>query len=112
MTTERRSRAGFPDPATPTTPIDGIDHTAVTPGASEVSVQLTQNRTVEHPHDPRHWCLGLDGKWRPNRRVDNTSRDRNIVGLRATGRSMRDIAAEIGCSVGTVHRVISEAVAR
>ncbi|MEI7717926.1 MAG: helix-turn-helix domain-containing protein [Mycobacterium sp.] len=111
MTEMRRSRATV-DPATSTTPIAETDYTATPPGASEVSVQLRQNRAVEHPHDPGHWCLGLDGKWRPNRRFDTASRDRNIVGLRATGWSMRDIAAEMGCSVGTVHRVISGWVER
>jgi len=72
-----------------------------------MSVQLAQNNTVEHLRDTRYWCLGLDGKWRPNRRFDTTHRDRQIVLLRSARKSIRAIAAEVGCSVGTVHRVLS-----
>jgi DNA-binding NarL/FixJ family response regulator len=71
------------------------------------AVQLSQNHAVEHLRDTRDWCLGLDGKWRPNRRFDTTLRDRQIVTLRVVnGKSIRAIGAEIGCSVGTVHRVL------
>lgn len=50
---------------------------------------------------------GLDGKLRPSRRVDNKERDKLIVELFwDASMVMRDIAAEVGCSVGTVHRVI------
>lgn len=51
---------------------------------------------------------GLDGKYRPNRRYDITERDEQIRALRDTGQSVRAIAKEVGCSVGTVHRVISK----
>lgn len=50
--------------------------------------------------------LGLDGKKRPSRRVDTTDRDERIGTLRAAGQSIRGIAAELDCSVGTVHRVL------
>jgi transposase len=50
-------------------------------------------------------CTGLDRKVRPSRRLD--TRDRRIHTLRASGKSIRAIAAEVGCSVGTVHRVLS-----
>jgi hypothetical protein len=50
--------------------------------------------------------FGLDGKTRLNRRVDTTERDTRIRDLRSGGKSMRAIAAEVGCSVGTVHRII------
>lgn len=72
-----------------------------------MNVQLHQNPPVEHLRDTRYWCRGLDGKWRPNRRFDTTNRDRKIVLLRSGGRSIRTIAAEVGCSVGTVHRVLT-----
>jgi DNA invertase Pin-like site-specific DNA recombinase len=49
---------------------------------------------------------GLDGKIRPSRRVDTSDRDEHIRKLRREGATIRAIAAEIGCSVGTVHRVI------
>jgi DNA-binding NarL/FixJ family response regulator len=52
-------------------------------------------------------CKGLDGKIRPNRRFDTTDRDARIVQLRSAGKAVRAIAREVGCSVGTVHRVIS-----
>ena len=51
-------------------------------------------------------CIGLDGKTRPSRRFDTTERDARIRELYAAGRSVRAIASEIRCSVGTVHRVI------
>lgn len=74
-----------------------------------MTVQLSKNGAVEHlRRDTSNWCLGLDGKWRPNRRFDTTQRDRQIVLLRSARRSMRAIAAEVGCSVGTVHRVLSQ----
>lgn len=50
---------------------------------------------------------GADGKLRPGRRFDTTDRDAEIGGLHTAGRSMRAIASEVGCSVGTVHRVVS-----
>ena len=112
MTEIRRSRAGFPDPATSTPPSAENNCSATPHGATEgersTVPKCRENGTVEHRRDTKYWCLGLDGKWRPNRRFDTTSRDYNIVRLRTTGWSMRDIAAEIGCSVGTVHRVIAQ----
>jgi hypothetical protein len=53
-----------------------------------------------------HNRLGLDGKRRPDRRCDNTDRDAEIRALRADWKPIRVIAAEVGCSVGTVHRVL------
>lgn len=51
--------------------------------------------------------LGLDGKVRPDRRFDTTDRDARIVrAYRSEGKTMRAIACEVGCSVGTVHRVL------
>lgn len=50
--------------------------------------------------------MGLDGKVRPNRRVYTGDRDARILELRAAGRSVRAIASECECSVGTVHRII------
>ncbi|WP_420898503.1 helix-turn-helix domain-containing protein [Cryobacterium lactosi] len=50
--------------------------------------------------------MGLDGKVRPSRRVDTTERDARISELRASGISIRAIATSVGCSVGTVHRVL------
>lgn len=49
---------------------------------------------------------GLDGKQHPAYRYDTTERDKLIRQLRAEGHSERAIAAAVGCSVGTVHRVI------
>lgn len=54
------------------------------------------------------WAKGLDGKVRPDRRFDTRERDRRIAKLHKAGQSMRAIARDIGCSVGTVHRVISK----
>ena len=49
---------------------------------------------------------GLDGKVRLSRQVDTSARDSQIRELRAAGRSLRSIAAEVECSIGTVHRVL------
>ena len=50
--------------------------------------------------------MGLDGKVRPSRRLDTSVRDALILELRGAGRSVREVAAAAGCSVGTVHRVV------
>lgn len=50
--------------------------------------------------------VGRDGRMRPDRRCDTTGRDALIRQRRAEGKSVRAIAAEVSCSVGTVHRVI------
>jgi hypothetical protein len=57
--------------------------------------------------------LGRDGKLRPDRRLDTSERDAEIYRLYAKGddlgsMSMREIAAKVGCSVGTVHRIIKK----
>jgi IS30 family transposase len=47
--------------------------------------------------------------WRPRRALDDhdrATRDAAILTARADGASVRTIAADLGCSVGTVHRVI------
>ncbi|SDO18668.1 hypothetical protein SAMN04515671_0077 [Nakamurella panacisegetis] len=50
---------------------------------------------------------GRDGRLRPDRRFDTTHRDSIIKDLRAGGLSVRQVAEAVGCSVGTVHRVMS-----
>jgi IS30 family transposase len=52
------------------------------------------------------WTLGRDGKVRPSRRYDTSDRDDLIRSLRADGHSIRSIAEQADCSVGTVHRVL------
>ncbi len=49
---------------------------------------------------------GRDGKLRPSGRADTGDRDRQIHALRDAGKSLRAIAAEVKCSVGTVVRVL------
>jgi hypothetical protein len=78
-----------------------------------VGVQVEQFRTPEQqpavsvPRDYSRWVFGLDGKHYP-RTTGGPRRDRRIVLARSAGKSMRAIAAEIGCSVGTVHHVLSQ----
>lgn len=55
------------------------------------------------------WTMGLDGKLRPSRRFDTSARDALIREMHASGASVRTIAAAAGCSVGTVHRIVSTA---
>ena len=50
--------------------------------------------------------MGRDGKMRPDRRTDTRERDKQIRKLHKAKVPMRAIATEVGCSVGTVHRVI------
>jgi DNA invertase Pin-like site-specific DNA recombinase len=52
---------------------------------------------------------GLDGKQRPLIRYDTSERDEVIRERRMAGLSVRAIAAEVGVSVGTVHRVLVNA---
>ncbi len=49
---------------------------------------------------------GRDGKVRPSGRADTGERDRQIHALHDAGKSLRAIAAEVKCSVGTVARVL------
>jgi transposase len=53
--------------------------------------------------------MGRDGKRRPDRRCDTSTRDARIIGLRHEGYSLREIASEVSCSVGTVHRIVHRA---
>lgn len=77
------------------------------PGADSARVQQCENSSVEH-RIPAGKILGLNGKLYPNQRFDATRRDRRIVTLRVMdGKTIRAIAAETGCSVGTVHRVLT-----
>ena len=57
------------------------------------------------------WCLGRDGRWRPNRRdpAKLAERDALIRSLYMQGMSKRSIAPVAGCSRGTVNRVIDVA---
>lgn len=50
---------------------------------------------------------GLDGKRRPSRRYDTAERDHEIRLLHFSGKTIAEIAAEVGCSVGTAHRVLN-----
>ena len=50
---------------------------------------------------------GLDRRLRPGVRYDTSGRDVLIRQLRTEGKSIRAIAAEVGVSAGTVHRVVS-----
>jgi transposase len=77
-------------------------------GVSPTTVQ----KTLAAPPDENGMIavgmvMGLDGKMRPSRRFDTTQRDRQIRELRGDGKSIRAIAAETACSVGTVHRVLN-----
>ena len=49
---------------------------------------------------------GLDGRSRPSVRYDTSGRDALIRQLRGDGLTIRAIAAQARCSVGTVHRVL------
>ena len=49
---------------------------------------------------------GRDGKVWPSGRADTGDRDRQIHALHDAGKSLRAIAAEVKCSVGTVSRVL------
>jgi transposase len=50
--------------------------------------------------------MGVDGKLRPSVHYDTSGRDALIRSLRARQKTIREIAEEVGCSVGTVHRIL------
>lgn len=50
--------------------------------------------------------LGRDGKLRPSRRLNTNARDVDFVRRRLAGQTFRQISAETGWSIGTIHRVI------
>jgi transposase len=86
------------------------DGLSIRKAAEELGVSATtvywRRRTLAD-EDEFRMLEGRDGKRRPNRHFDNTDRDARIHELRADGKSIRVIAAEVGCSVGTVHRVLN-----
>ncbi|BDD83453.1 hypothetical protein TPB0596_32160 [Tsukamurella pulmonis] len=74
-----------------------------------------EDRTVQP--ESVQWCrlelnaertVGKNGKIYPARAA-GPERDAQIRALRAEGVSVRKIAAEVGCSVGTVHRIVKAA---
>lgn len=68
---------------------------------------VVHNDGTVHPGVALDWSIGRDGKVRPDRRLDTSQRDAFIRALHErAGWSMRAIAAQVGCSVGTVHRVV------
>lgn len=74
--------------------------------SAEISRHLNDQPAVSVRPDPAKWITGLDGKNYP--RTVERNRDHRIVLARSAGKPYRTIAAEIGCSVGTVHRVLSQ----
>jgi DNA-binding NarL/FixJ family response regulator len=53
--------------------------------------------------------VGMDGRRHPSRPLtesEHSTRTEAILTLRSQGKSVRAIAAELGLSVGTVHRTI------
>jgi DNA-binding NarL/FixJ family response regulator len=76
---------------------------------TEYTEEMKAKRAEKVANRPAHMVLGLDGKYHPRRPLTTSqmiARDKKIMKLRDQGMSVRAIAAELGCSVGTVHRVI------
>ena len=66
---------------------------------------------LKAPHEAKPpvetaWSPAATSKLRPSGRADTGDRDRQIHALRDAGKSLRAIAAEVKCSVGTVVRVL------
>ena len=83
---------------------------AATAGVSPSTVLRDLRKGNPDPDDGTvvvHPVRGRDGKIRPSRRYDTTERDETIRRLRADGRSILEIAQQVTCSVGTVHRVLN-----
>jgi DNA-binding NarL/FixJ family response regulator len=78
-------------------------------GVSPSTIAKMVRKAEEGQRPQVKMIMGRDGKMRPDRRYDITARDALIVDLRSAGFLMREIASEVSCSVGTVHRVISRA---
>jgi DNA-binding NarL/FixJ family response regulator len=81
-----------------------------TEGQTSIAAALKELEkwTDENGVIPVGKVLGLDGKLRPGRRGDTTERDARIRQMRWSGLSLRAIADTVGCSVGTVHRVVNK----
>jgi DNA-binding NarL/FixJ family response regulator len=55
--------------------------------------------------------VGLDGRRHPSHPLSDSERSKRtkaILKLRGQGKSVRAIAAELGLSVGTVHRTVQK----
>jgi hypothetical protein len=59
--------------------------------------------------DPIEPARGTNGKF--TRTIEGTERDAEAARLRATGKSYRQIAAELGCDVHTAHDAVTRAIA-
>jgi transposase len=70
---------------------------------------ITRWRRLESHSEPT-WVISRNGHRYPGRRVDTTERDARIRRMRAQGAIMRVIAQEVGCGIGTVHRVLSDSL--
>lgn len=82
---------------------------AATAGVSPATVLRDLRKVNPDPGDGTirvGKTLGIDGKVRPNRRFYTGDRDAEILRRRDDGETIRAIAAAVGCSVGTVHRVV------
>jgi DNA-binding NarL/FixJ family response regulator len=68
--------------------------------------------TVERMTEiPPGYVVGLDGRLHPSHPLtepERSERTKAILKLRGQGKSVRAIAAELGLSVGTVHRTIQQ----
>ncbi len=90
-----------------------VRETAAKLGIRPTAVQHRRQRSPEYQADDDGMVTvervrGRDGKLRPDRAVDTTQRDKQIFRLYYRDhKSMRAVAAELGCSVGTVHRVLN-----
>jgi hypothetical protein len=108
---------GTPEHETSVSVQNKLDRALSEPLPSPAGVQVRQvpselptperQPAVRVRRDPAQWITGLDGKHYP-RRTGGIRRDRQIVLLRSGGTPIRSIASEVGCSVGTVHRVLSQ----
>jgi hypothetical protein len=91
-----------------------------TAGLYQSIEQLRRNGTVEHVNreaqQPERWApprvvIGLDGRNHPSHPLtesERSARTKAVLKLRSQGKSVRAIAAELGLSVGTVHRTIQK----
>ena len=74
-----------------------------------VSVKAVRRIVAREPdaHRKNVRMPGVDGRTRPAHHGDTTERDARIRAHRAGGATIRAIGEAVGCSYGTVHRVLN-----
>ncbi|WP_406816174.1 helix-turn-helix domain-containing protein [Mycobacterium sp. M23085] len=87
-------------PGQPAAELDTMDPAQLRAQAAELLSRAAQLEAASR-------TIGADGRTRPTwDRFNNDQTEQQVRELRQAGQSVRDIAAVLGCSRGTAHRII------